>query len=328
MRFPGRVLSVGALAALLVALPGGGVASNSNLTKGGTTSSGAGPAITLPGGMDAAQPALSVVPGARIGTVGSADLTAWSGSAGATIVAETLANGRLFYNSAGGLVMAPLGLPAGATLWRIDVYGWALPPGSAQTWILNDQDADGGNFDNLDSVTIPSGVGIRTGTMSFPSGLTLATGFNWQIGLQWTSSTNGFDGAVFQYTLPTLSLVPITPTRVLDTRNGTGGLSGPFTNHAARTFQVTGGSTGVPAGARAVTGNLTVTGQTSNGYLYIGPVAMNNPTSSTLNFPAGDDRANAVTVGLSATGTLSITFVAPSSGPTAHAIFDVTGYYM
>jgi hypothetical protein len=76
-----------------------------------------------------------------------------------------------------------------------------------------------------------------------------------------------------------------------------------------------------------VTGNLTVTGQTSNGYLYIGPVAMNNPTSSTLNFPAGDDRANAVTVALSATGTLSITFVAPSSGPTAHAIFDVTGYY-
>jgi hypothetical protein len=54
---------------------------------------------------------------------------------------------------------------------------------------------------------------------------------------------------------------------------------------------------------------------------------MNNPTSSTLNFPAGDDRANAVTVALSATGTLSITFVAPSSGPTAHAIFDVTGYY-
>ena len=31
----------------------------------------------------------------------------------------------------------------------------------------------------------------------------------------------------------------ITPTRALDTRNGTGGLSGPFTNHAARTFTVT-----------------------------------------------------------------------------------------
>src|SRR5664280_2926305 len=92
--------------------------------------------------------------------------------------------------------------------------------------------------------------------------------------------------------------VPLTPTRVLDTRNGTGGLSGPFTNHAARTFTVG----GVPAGAIAVTGNLTVTGQTSSGYLFIGPVATNNPGSSTLNFPVGDDRANAVTVALGAGG--------------------------
>jgi hypothetical protein len=115
----------------------------------------------------------------------------------------------------------------------------------------------------------------------------------------------------------------LSPTRVLDTRNGTGGLSGPFTNHAARTFTLG----GVPAGATAVTGNLTVTGQTSSGYLFIGPVATNNPGSSTLNFPVGDDRANAVTVALGAGGTLSITFVAPSSGPTANAIFDVTGYF-
>ncbi len=164
--------------------------------------------------------------------------------------------------------------------------------------------------------------------MSFAGGWTVPAGHNLQIGMASTTSTNGFDGVVFQYTMPTYSFVPITPTRVLDTRNGTGGLSGPFTNHVARTFQVTGGSSGVPAGARAVTGNLTVTGQTSNGYLFIGPTAMNNPTSSTLNFPAGDDRANAVTVGLSSLGTLSITFVAPSNGPTAHAIFDVTGYYM
>jgi hypothetical protein len=119
----------------------------------------------------------------------------------------------------------------------------------------------------------------------------------------------------------------ITPTRVLDTRNGTGGLSGPFTNHAVRTFQVSGGSSGVPSNAIAVTGNLTVTGQTSGGYLFIGPAATNNPTSSTLNFPLGDDRANAVTVALGVGGTLSITFVAPSNGQSAQAIFDVTGYF-
>jgi hypothetical protein len=122
--------------------------------------------------------------------------------------------------------------------------------------------------------------------------------------------------------------VPLNPNRALDTRNGTGGLSAPFTNHAARTFTVGGGTSGVPSNATAVTGNLTVTGQTSGGYLFIGPLATNNPTSSTLNFPVGDDRANAVTVALGAGGTLSITFVAPSSGPTAQAIFDVTGYFL
>ncbi|MGZ6267613.1 MAG: hypothetical protein ACXWNR_03490 [Candidatus Limnocylindrales bacterium] len=321
MRFRGRVLAVVALAALLVALPGGGVAN-------GSDPAGAGPTIKLPGGADAAQPAISLIAGATIGTVGSADLTTWSGAGGATIVDEPLANGYLFYNSAGGLVLAPLGLPAGATLWQVDVYGWALPAGSAQNWYMYDQDAAGGDLATARTLTIPSGSGIRTGTMSFAGGYTLAAGHNLQIGMASTTPSSGFDGVVFQYTMPTYSFVPITPTRVLDTRTGTGGLSGPFTNHVARTFQVTGGSTGVPAGARAVTGNLTVTGQTSNGYLFIGPVAMNNPTSSTLNFPAGDDRANAVTVGLSSLGTLSITFVAPTTGPTTQAIFDVTGYYM
>jgi hypothetical protein len=119
--------------------------------------------------------------------------------------------------------------------------------------------------------------------------------------------------------------VPLTPSRVLDTRSGTG-LSGPFGCDKARTFGVT-GDDGVPTDATAVTGNLTVTGQTSLGYLYIGPVAQDNPTSSTLNFPRGDDRANAVTVALGAGGTLSITYVAPIPGPTAQVIFDVTGYF-
>ncbi len=121
--------------------------------------------------------------------------------------------------------------------------------------------------------------------------------------------------------------VPLTPARILDSRDGTGGLSGPFSSHVARTFTVIGHG-GVPANAIAVTGNLTVTAQTSVGFLFIGPVAANNPTSSTLNFPKGDDRANAVTVALSGTGTLSITYAAPALGPTAHVIFDVTGYFV
>ena len=118
----------------------------------------------------------------------------------------------------------------------------------------------------------------------------------------------------------------VTPARILDTRNGTGGISGAIGSHAASTFGVTGHG-GVPTGAIAVTGNLTVTGQTSNGYLFIGPNPTDNPTSSTLNFPLGDDRANAVTVALGSGGTLSVTLVSPTAGQRAHVIFDVTGYF-
>ena len=128
--------------------------------------------------------------------------------------------------------------------------------------------------------------------------------------------TSGGTGATYH---------PLTPTRILDTRNGTG-LSGPFSSDSARTFLVKGVG-GVSGNAKAVTGNLTVTGQTSLGFLYVGPVAVDNPTSSTLNFPVGDDRANGVTVALNGSGTLSITYVAPTLGPTAHVIFDVTGYF-
>ena len=116
----------------------------------------------------------------------------------------------------------------------------------------------------------------------------------------------------------------LTPTRILDSRQGIG-LSGPSRSHVARTFAVTGGV--VPWGATAVTGNLTVTQPTSNGYLYIGPFAMNDPTITTLNFFAGQNRTNAVTVALGGGGTLGITYVAPTLGPTAQVIFEVTGYF-
>jgi hypothetical protein len=118
---------------------------------------------------------------------------------------------------------------------------------------------------------------------------------------------------------------PLNPARILDSRYDSG-LSGPFTSHVARTFQVTGAG-GVPSGATAVTGNLTVTLQTNPGYLYVGPIAIDYPTSSNLNFPMSDDRANAVIVALGAGGTLGVTYVGLFLGSAAHVIFDVTGYF-
>jgi hypothetical protein len=121
---------------------------------------------------------------------------------------------------------------------------------------------------------------------------------------------------------PATTFHPVDPTRLLDTRSGNG-LKGAFYPATPRRFQVTGRG-GVPAGAVAVTGILTATAETSNGYLTIGPVFTGSPTSSTLNFPSNDNRANNVAVALDADGMLTVVYV---GGGTTHAVFDVTGYF-
>jgi hypothetical protein len=119
--------------------------------------------------------------------------------------------------------------------------------------------------------------------------------------------------------------VPIAPLRVLDTRVGTG-LSGMFTSGNARSWQVTGVGT-IPANAVAVTGNVTVVGQTSSGFVSVTVTSTNNPPSSTINFPVGDTRANNVTTALSPAGRLSATFKG-ATGKKTHLLFDVTGYFL
>jgi hypothetical protein len=116
----------------------------------------------------------------------------------------------------------------------------------------------------------------------------------------------------------------LTPGRVLDTRISLG--TGTFSSGVPRTFAVT-GLAGVPSSATAVTGNLTVVGQTHAGYVALTPEPTASPTTSTLNFPVGDTRANGVTVALGAGGHLSATYVSGRAGDHTQLIFDVTGYF-
>ena len=85
---------------------------------------------------------------------------------------------------------------------------------------------------------------------------------------------------------------------------------------------------GVPAGAVAVTGNVTIVGQTRVGYVTIAPSLTSGvqPSTSTINFPLGDIRANGITVSLGAGGKLDAMYW--SSGGASdevNVIFDVTG---
>jgi hypothetical protein len=131
---------------------------------------------------------------------------------------------------------------------------------------------------------------------------------------------------------PATAYFPITPVRVFDTRTGpihVGSMT-TFTANVVQTGQVAGrvDRPTIPSDAIAVTGNLTVVGQTKGGYLSIGPVAASVGATSSLNFPVGDVRANGVTVPLSSdsNGTLSFVYKA-ASGATTNVVFDVTGYF-
>jgi hypothetical protein len=119
--------------------------------------------------------------------------------------------------------------------------------------------------------------------------------------------------------------VSITPIRALDTRKNTG-LAGVFTASLPRVLQVT-GNNGVPPGATAITANLTVVNQAKAGFLALTPDPDANPTTSNLNFPLGDIRANGVAAELNVTGALSIVYKAVA-GATTDVVLDITGYFV
>lgn len=120
------------------------------------------------------------------------------------------------------------------------------------------------------------------------------------------------------------TFTPLTPIRALDTRSSIG-LAGPFATGTPRTLAVAGFS-GVPLTATAITGNLTVVGQTWGGYLSVTRTPTASPATSTLNFPVGDTRANGVFAPLDGTGSLSIVYKG-GSGSTTHVVLDITGYF-
>ena len=59
----------------------------------------------------------------------------------------------------------------------------------------------------------------------------------------------------------------------------------------------------------------------------LGPTITANPTSSTINFPLGDNRANNLTLPLNADGDLMAVFKGAPTKST-HLILDVTGYFL
>ena len=116
---------------------------------------------------------------------------------------------------------------------------------------------------------------------------------------------------------------PLTPTRILDTRTGAGGVPiAPVGGGGILNVQVAGRG-GVPAtGVSAVVLNVTVTNTTASSFLTVYPTEDPRPNASNLNWVGGQTVPNLIEVALADSGQLS----AYNLMGTTDVIFDVAGY--
>jgi hypothetical protein len=121
---------------------------------------------------------------------------------------------------------------------------------------------------------------------------------------------------------PPASFHTLTPCRLVDTRNPSSPLGGPALYNGTRVFVST-GTCGIPATAKALSLNLTVTQPEVSGFLALSPDGWPAPSTSAINFSPGETRANNSIVGLGSNGAFRVR----ASGGPVHVIVDVNGYF-
>ena len=126
---------------------------------------------------------------------------------------------------------------------------------------------------------------------------------------------------------------PITPVRAYDSRLAGYPVNGPIANNTSRVVDISSGhdlATGavtvanaVPAGATAITYNLTTAESTTSGFVAVTPGDAATFATSSLNLN-GTPLANGGTVAIAGDRTIKV-FV--GGGGSTQVIIDVTGYY-
>lgn len=124
---------------------------------------------------------------------------------------------------------------------------------------------------------------------------------------------------------PPASYFTLVPCRLLDTRNANGPLGGPALSAGlTRLFGIF-GQCGIPATARAISVNMTATEGSAAGHLTVFPGGTPQPLVSSVNYRAGQTRANNAILQLGAAGDVAVISGQPSG--TVHFILDVNGYF-
>ncbi|MFD9307918.1 hypothetical protein ACFWCB_35465 [Streptomyces sp. NPDC060048] len=116
---------------------------------------------------------------------------------------------------------------------------------------------------------------------------------------------------------------PYSPTRLLDTRDGTGGAKAKVAPHTSTRLKIAGYGT-IPAGVTAVALNLTVTNTTSEGHVTAFPSGFPKPITSNVNFVPGQTVPNLAIVPVGEDGYVELY---NGGWESIDLIADVTGYF-
>jgi hypothetical protein len=137
-----------------------------------------------------------------------------------------------------------------------------------------------------------------------------------------SGNQDGFIAAV-SYAQP-LRFIPVTPCRVVDTRNPAGPFGGPaIAGGNSRDFVIPASACGIPYTAQAYSLNVTVVPAGSLSFLAIWPGGQSRPLVSLLNSLDGRLKSNAAIVPAGADGAVSI-FATDKTD----TILDINGYFV
>jgi parallel beta-helix repeat protein len=135
-----------------------------------------------------------------------------------------------------------------------------------------------------------------------------------------------YDIGCYEYGAPTpAGFYALAPCRLLDTRGPAGPLGGPSLSAASQRTLTLISVCGIPPTARALSLNVTVTEPTAAGDLRLFPGGALAPLVSTINYGAGQTRANNAVATLGTAGTLTVR--CDQASGTVHLLLDVNGYF-
>lgn len=217
---------------------------------------------------------------------------------------------------------ADLRVPVGSRIVRLDYFGYNDVAGTQSWWFVR---RDVTTFASTDVYSnVLTGAGATTATRTLDE--LVLPGFSYE---SWAESFPGgpyVRGVVAQYLPPVGDFNVISPKRVYDSRSAAK-IAASEERTIAVDRQLGTGVAVVPAGARAVAINLTITGTGATGFLSVRPAATVWDNTSTINWSGPNTTiANGTTTGVSSDLKVTVR-CGEGSGVATHFLIDVLGYY-